>query len=214
MLSQPSSTSTSLHPHRSSSFFFSSTKIPGCLCFRINAFEGDYALVYFENEEVRRSTGTRWGGARVASLLEHLIKAILHFPSRSRCRRRFSFPVCVQRSFVFPLSVFGNRSSSLFHPLFPVFSFFFIYERIPTASTWVFPCSPKHRANYFLSGFSDSLLHSSASILLPPPLSALPLPSNQPMSPVNFLRRSRYISTIINPDDPRRNLLKFSSSSY
>lgn len=96
------------------------------------------------------------------------------------------------------VSIFVRHFPSLWQSFyFPsrhaVSSFFFIYERIPAVLLHGLPCSPKHRANYFLSGFSDLL----APLVLHAVLLLTPFPTLNPLSPSLFSSVVRKLPTAI-----------------
>lgn len=58
---------------------------PCCLCFHSGAFDGGYAFHLLSKRRRHRGGGGEEARDWFSLLLERLIKAILHFPSRSRC---------------------------------------------------------------------------------------------------------------------------------
>lgn len=83
----------------------------------------------------------------------------------------------------------GNLSTSLHATLFPPFSSSMNVSR--SCFYMVLPCSPKHRANYFLSGFSDLL----APLVLHAVLLLTPFPTLNPLSPSLFSSVVRKLPT-------------------
>lgn len=136
-----------------------------CLCFRNGAFSGGRALIYFGNEGVT----TRWTRGAAVRFYRYVLGAILHLPFLQQSSPTFSLftrgipPLLGSFSFFSLLlspSPFFNPPSltvpspslSLLSPSSP-FSFLrFLHSMNARFSS----CSLEHRANYFLSGFTES----------------------------------------------------------